>query len=97
MEEGYQIFPKSVSPKVNVKVQLEFELTFSDVAVQPLSHDVYECVHVHVRVFVCVYMYGCAYVCMYISDWIYVAERVYICMHVHVYMYVYNCCFGLFV
>ena len=35
---GVHTFPKGISPKVNVIVQLEFELAYYDVAVQHVSH-----------------------------------------------------------
>ena len=36
--KGVHTFPKGISPKVNVLAQLEFELTYYDVAVQHISH-----------------------------------------------------------
>ena len=36
--KGVHTFPRGISPKVNVVVRLEFELTYFEVAVQPFSH-----------------------------------------------------------
>ena len=35
---GFNIFPKGISPKVNVIVPVEFELVYFEVAVQRLNH-----------------------------------------------------------
>ena len=37
-DKGFHTFPKGISPKVNVIVQLEFELTHYNVLVQHISH-----------------------------------------------------------
>ena len=35
---GFHTFPKGISPKVNVSVRLEFELTYFKAAVQHFNH-----------------------------------------------------------
>ena len=36
--KGVHTFPKSISPKVNIRVQLEFKLTYFKAIVQHFSH-----------------------------------------------------------
>ena len=38
MDKGVHAFPKSISLKVNIIVQLGFELAYYDVEVQDVSH-----------------------------------------------------------
>ena len=45
MDKKIHTFLKGISPKVKVTVWLEFELTYSKVAVQHLSHDAKETTH----------------------------------------------------
>ena len=46
----FQIYPKDISPKVNVSARQEFELTYYDVTVRSVNHytsTLYLCIYIY--------------------------------------------------